>query len=274
MTPFLGSMTKNDVSSLIPTILSSSKTRSFTTVHPHHQQNIRCHASHRSLPSLRASSRRPTNFFLLPTPTPIRLRANGTWCALLLRKTRLYLRRASRTAGSLWNSSPSIMMTFSTMPRINASSCSTTNLAILPPPRLLPQHICYVPPTHPRIMPSVTVWFHSDAGSISLTATPSSMDHSTLLLSGLAKLVTGSVSLTGMSYCTISPSTAINPHALISPPTPFMSTEISTLPPSINHALSSLWRLQQTAPTTVLLPTKGCGLLDSFNIHKPHFLIF
>ncbi len=164
-------------------------------------------------------------------------------------------------------------MTFGTTQGISISGCSTTNPEILPPPRLSPQHIWYVLPTHPRIMPSITVWSHSNAGSISLTATLSFIDHLTLLLLGLARHVTESVNLTGMSSQNISPSIATHPHALTSHPTPFMLIKTSMLPMLTHRAHSFFWRLQQKAPMAVPLSTKGCGQSDSFSTHKPPFFL-
>ena len=122
-------------------------------------------------------------------------------------------------------------------------------------------------------MPSVTVWSCSDAGSISLTATLSFTDHLTLLLSGLARHVTESVNLTGMSSQNISPSIATHPHALTSHPTPFMSIKTSTLPMLTHRAHSFFWRPQRKAPMAVPPSTKGCSQSDSFSTHKPHFFL-
>jgi hypothetical protein len=97
------------------------------------------------------------------------------------------------------------------------------------------------------------------------------MDHLTLLLSGLARHATESVNLIGMSSQNISPSIATHPHALTSHPTPFMSIKISALPMLTHRAHSFFWQPQQKALMAVPLATKGCGQLDSFSTHKPHF---
>ena len=120
-------------------------------------------------------------------------------------------------------------------------------------------------------MPSITVWSRSNAGSISLTAALSFTDHLTLLLSGLARHVTESVNLTGMSSQNISPSIATHPHASTSHPTLFMSIKTFTLPMLTHRAHSFFWRLQRKAPMAVPLLTKGCGQSDSSALTNPIF---
>ena len=203
-------------------MITLSKTKSFTQDHRHPQRHIRHHASLLYPPLWQVSSNHPISYSSLLTPTIIPQRMNGTLSASFLRIALLYLHHASRTAASLWNFSPSITMTFGTMPQISISGCNTTTPAILPPLPLTPQSTSSNLPTRLRPMLSVMVWSHSATGSISHTATLSSTDLLTLLSLELAKQVIASVKLTGTSYPKISPSIAIHRHASTSHPIPFM----------------------------------------------------
>jgi hypothetical protein len=74
-----------------------------------------------------------------------------------------------------------------------------------------------------------------------------------------------------MSSQNISPSIATHPHASTSHPTPFMLIKTSTLPMLTHRAHSFVWQPQRKAPMAVPPLIKGCGQLDSFSTHKPHF---
>jgi hypothetical protein len=160
---------------------------------------------------------------------------SGALFASLLRPALLYPHHASRTAASLWNSSPFIKTTSGTMPSISIFGCNNMQPAILQLLPHTPQPTSSNLPILPRPMLSITVWSHSAAGSISHAATHSSTDPLTLPSFRLAKHATASAKLTGTSYPKITPSMSTHLHASTFLPTPFMSIRTFMLPISIHH---------------------------------------
>ncbi len=148
---------------LIQTTISLSKTKSFTQDRHHPQRHIRHHTSLIYPPLWRVSSNHLISYSSLLTPTMIPRRANGALSTSPLTIALLYPHHASRTAASLWNSSPSITITFGTTPQISVSGCNTTTPAISPHLPLMPQPTSSDLPTRLRPMLSVMAWSHSDA---------------------------------------------------------------------------------------------------------------
>jgi hypothetical protein len=244
----LGSTTRNVGKHSSRMMITSSRTKSFTQDCHQLQLHISLHASLPYPHSWPISSNHLTNYSSSLTPTITPGRVNGTLFVLLSRPALFYPHHASRMAASLWNSSPFITTTFGTMPSISVFGCNTMQPAILQPLPHTPQPTSSDLPILPRPMLSITVWFHSTAGSISHTATHSSTDLLTLPLFRLTKHATASAKLTGTSYPKINPSMSTRLHALTFLPTPFMLIGPFTLPISIHHVHNFLWRLRQIIP--------------------------
>jgi hypothetical protein len=270
----LGLTMRNVGKHLSRMMITSSRTKSFTQDHHKLQLHISLHASLPYPHSWPVSSNHLTNYSSLLTPTITPRRANGALFVLLLRPALLYPYHASRTAASLWNSSPFIMTTFGTMPSISIFGCNTMQPAISQPLPHTPQPTSSNLPILLRPMLSIMVWSHSAAGSISHTATHSSMDLLTLPLLRPAKHATASAKPTGTSYPKINPSMSTHLHALTFLPTPFMLIGTFTLPISIHHVHNFLWQLRQITPMVSPLTAKGCSNLDSDATTTPFFLFY
>ncbi len=157
-------------------MITSSRTKSFTQDRHQLQLHISLHPSLPHPHSWPVSSNHPTNYSSSLTPTITPQRVNGALFALLLRPALLYPHHASRTAASLWNSSPFIMTTSGTTPSISIFGCNTMQPAILQPLLHMLQPTSSNLSILPKPMLSITVWSHFAAGSISHTATHSSTD--------------------------------------------------------------------------------------------------